>query len=307
MRSGDDDQARPEGDHQSDRDGEGYEVGFGKPPRSRRFKKGQSGNPRGRPKKPKPKPIQLSDAPADAFLQEEAYRLLKFRENGKEVELPASQAVVRAMIMSALKGNRLTQRYAIEYLERKEERHFRARLERFRRLEKLKVQGKEQIAEYRRRDLPPPELLPHPDDIVLNHRTAEARIDGPETREDLRHYEHLAELRDLCVMQSALNWSRQGRNSGKRDAGTYCPALVLAGLVDHLLPQRFRLSEADQLVMFLEFEREDRRKLESRIEREFDRLERERPPSTLSDAQRNLLERTVQRLRDQLWPEAEDG
>jgi hypothetical protein len=27
-----------------------YEIGFGKPPKSRRYKKGQSGNPSGRPK-----------------------------------------------------------------------------------------------------------------------------------------------------------------------------------------------------------------------------------------------------------------
>ena len=27
-----------------------YEVGYGKPPKEHRFKKGQSGNPRGRPK-----------------------------------------------------------------------------------------------------------------------------------------------------------------------------------------------------------------------------------------------------------------
>ena len=29
-----------------------YEVGFGKPPRNTQFKKGVSGNPKGRPKKP---------------------------------------------------------------------------------------------------------------------------------------------------------------------------------------------------------------------------------------------------------------
>ncbi len=28
----------------------GYEVGYGKPPAASRFKKGQSGNPKGRPK-----------------------------------------------------------------------------------------------------------------------------------------------------------------------------------------------------------------------------------------------------------------
>ena len=31
-------------------DGADYEVGYGKPPKHTRFKKGQSGNPKGRPK-----------------------------------------------------------------------------------------------------------------------------------------------------------------------------------------------------------------------------------------------------------------
>ena len=266
-----------------------------------------TGNPRGRPKKPKPKPIRLSDAPTDHFLQEEAYRQLKFRENGREVELTAAQAVVRAMYANAIKGNRLSQRYVIEYQERKEERHFRARLDRFARLEKLKVEGDAQIAEHRRRGLPPPEILPHPDDIVLNHRTGEAWINGPETREDLAHYQHLADLRDLCVMQSALNWKRRGRSRAKTDGGTYCPAMVFAGLAEHFLPQRFRRSEAEELDLFLDFQREDRRKLEARIERETARLERERPPSTLTDEQRDLVEKVTQRFRDRLWPDAGDS
>lgn len=300
-----DGRVRPEDEQRGDGDGHDYEVGYGKPPRSSRFRKGQSGNPRGRPRKPKPTPIRLSDAPADVFLEREAYRTLKFRENGAEIELPVSQAVVRAMFANALKGNRLSQRYAIEYQERKEEHHFRARLDRFQRLEKLKHQGEAQIAEHRRRGLPPPELLPHPDDIVLNHRTAEAWINGPETQEDLRHLRHLVELRDLCVMQAALNWQRRRRRGTKAESGTCCPAMVFAGLIDHLVPQRFRLSEADELVVFLEYEREDRGKLEARIVREFARLERERPPSTLSDEQRILVERGLQRLRDQLWPDAD--
>ena len=38
---------------QPERDGRGYEVGYGKPPKATRFKKGQSGNPKGRPRRQK--------------------------------------------------------------------------------------------------------------------------------------------------------------------------------------------------------------------------------------------------------------
>src|SRR5215472_13361203 len=39
-----------------------YEVGYGKPPRHTRFKKGQSGNPRGRPRDSKNLKTLLNDA-----------------------------------------------------------------------------------------------------------------------------------------------------------------------------------------------------------------------------------------------------
>jgi Family of unknown function (DUF5681) len=39
-----------------------YEIGYGKPPRHTRFKKGQSGNPRGRPREAKNLPTLLTKA-----------------------------------------------------------------------------------------------------------------------------------------------------------------------------------------------------------------------------------------------------
>lgn len=286
-------------------DGDDYEVGFRKPPRSTRFKKGRSGNPRGRPKKPKQEPIHLADAPADTFLEREAYRLLTFRENGQEVQLPATQAVVRSSIMSALKGNRLSQRFVIELMDRKEEQYLELRLQRFVRLKKLKAEGEAKIAEHQRRNLPPPDLLPHPEDIVLNYRTGEAEIHGPETREDLRDCAYTADLRDLCMMQAALT-EKLRRKARVQDKDNISLPMVLAQLADSFLPRRLRWSEVDELVLFMGFMAEDRRKLEGRIQREMARLERERPPSLLNDAQRELRDWTVQTVRDQLWPEAEE-
>jgi hypothetical protein len=78
-------------------------VGRGRPPVEHRFKKGVSGNPKGRPRKPK-----TSDAipTIDKVILDEAYRLVPLTEGGERVELPAVQAMIRALVVGGIKGNR---------------------------------------------------------------------------------------------------------------------------------------------------------------------------------------------------------
>jgi hypothetical protein len=76
--------------------GKSYEVGYGKPPLSSRFKKGQSGNPRGRRKKlPTP--------------EEAAARLMQGKvtvsENGVTKTITRSDALILQMFKAACKGS----------------------------------------------------------------------------------------------------------------------------------------------------------------------------------------------------------
>lgn len=70
------------------------QVGFGSPPVDGRFKKGKSGNPRGRPKK-----------------QDNVYTLLqrvlkrKVRQKGSERQIPVSEALIRKLREQALSGD----------------------------------------------------------------------------------------------------------------------------------------------------------------------------------------------------------
>ena len=89
------------------------EVGYGKPPRHTQFRKGQSGNPGGRPRR---LPVQR----ANALLLAEAYRVVAIKEDGRMVPVTALQAVLRSQIELAINGNYRAQRdilKAVQHLE----------------------------------------------------------------------------------------------------------------------------------------------------------------------------------------------
>ena len=84
------------------------EVGYGKPPMHTRFRKGQSGNPGGRPR-------GMTAGKATAL--KEAYRPVNVREGDKVITLPAIQAVLRCQVALAAKGNGPAQRALIEAIQ----------------------------------------------------------------------------------------------------------------------------------------------------------------------------------------------
>jgi Family of unknown function (DUF5681) len=87
-----------------------YKVGYGKPPVLRRFSKGRSGNPGGRPR-------GMTRGRAAALALKEAYRPVRVREGDKVIRLPAIQAILRSQVALAAKGNGPAQRAVIEAVQ----------------------------------------------------------------------------------------------------------------------------------------------------------------------------------------------
>src|SRR5947207_15541454 len=75
-----------------------YEVGYGKPPVARRFRKGRCGNPGGRPG-------GMTAGRAKALVLKEAYRSITLREGENVVTMPMIQVVLRSQMARAAKGN----------------------------------------------------------------------------------------------------------------------------------------------------------------------------------------------------------
>jgi hypothetical protein len=100
-----------------------HKVGYRKPPVRTRFRKGQSGNPGGRPR-------GMTAGRATALALKEAYRSVNVREGDKVITLPAIQAVLRSQVALAAKGNGAAQRAVIEAvqaIEREIEAHVTAK------------------------------------------------------------------------------------------------------------------------------------------------------------------------------------
>jgi hypothetical protein len=71
-------------------------VGYGRPPRTHQFKKGKSGNPKGRP--PASRNVQ------SAF-EDVLNSMVTVRENGETRRIPAPEALVLALLRGGLKGD----------------------------------------------------------------------------------------------------------------------------------------------------------------------------------------------------------
>ena len=86
-----------------------YEIGYRRPPASGQFKKGSSGNPKGRPKGSKN---------FLTLLDKELAQTIVVTENGKKKKVSRMQAMVKRIVAGALQGDQKSLLTLVEILRK---------------------------------------------------------------------------------------------------------------------------------------------------------------------------------------------
>jgi hypothetical protein len=224
---------------------------FRNPPAEHRFRKGVSGNPRGRPRVERVLvSTKVGGQPGVGFEDRikslailEAYRPFTLPDGET---IPIIQLIFRKVNVSAANGNTRAQQTALNVVIGAEADRRSAAAEILKANVAYKEHWTEVLAERARTGATGPEPLPHPDDVVINYRTGEVTIDGPVMEEQklaldqLRFQwpeleQELIEINEQCASKPDDLGLRKQRNELRKIVD-----LVRADVGKHNLRRAFR-------------------------------------------------------------------
>jgi len=151
-----------------------YAVGYGRPPVAHQFRKGQSGNPNGRPRRQN-QPTEGFGALHDEFLKM-LHQPISYREGGEMKTSKIAFAFMRKLVSDALSGNSQSMKLVVGLLQghaAAENARQAANLDTYHRYPAAYAAY---VSNNEVKGLPLPQLLPDPADLELDPETFEIRF-----------------------------------------------------------------------------------------------------------------------------------
>jgi hypothetical protein len=233
-------------------------VGYKRPPKHAQFQPGQSGNPKGRPRGAPPD-LTLTEQPTLESVLQIAAKLVNIREGDQTRDVPMRVAMVQAIFNAGATGNARSQGLAMDLMRTADQMKAREVKERINIWSNYKDATSRQLAQAEAKGDPPPHLLPHPDDIVIDP-TKGPRFLGPISEEDEARMNETMAFCETLLMQDVLDERSTHRRDGEplKQSGS---AMLLFYALQHTLPPRLRLSDTQVLLRLMKYEDWPKRRL----------------------------------------------
>jgi len=181
-----------------------YEVGYGKPPKAKRFKPGTSGNLKGRPKGKKSKHNSADTHAMMALFFAESDRKVAVTENNAVKNISMAQAVIRSLAVKAATGDHRAQKLYLDYSVRFSEEKQKQRDEFKEVAIQYKIHWENKIHQAKKAGISIDLPVPHPDQIVVLSN-GEVVIQGPTTRQENNLVEdYQMKLRELEELSAEM-------------------------------------------------------------------------------------------------------